>query len=254
MSKKLLVAGWKNVSLIDVLGHPSFTLWTCLCNLKCPFCHNWRIANGDTSICKHVEVEKIIEELEASRILIDYLHVTGGEPLIQFIEISDLFMETGELSIKRSLNSNLTLPKQLKYLVEKNLVDHVATDLKIPPIELFGLSREATLILWRNFLESLKIIKDHDIPLELRVPLHKKLTVAVFSVHLDEVLSNLNTSTTTILLNPLLGEPLTNPRNPDWCRENCGAQEEVLNNIVDLLRSKGFSRIVVKSIPGFQKS
>ncbi|MEM4913375.1 MAG: anaerobic ribonucleoside-triphosphate reductase activating protein, partial [Desulfurococcaceae archaeon] len=74
---KLVIAGWKSVSLVDVYGYTSFTIWTCGCNLKCPFCHNWRLADNDPSVCYAVDVEKLIEECTASRLLVDYLHVTG---------------------------------------------------------------------------------------------------------------------------------------------------------------------------------
>ncbi|MCC6054076.1 MAG: anaerobic ribonucleoside-triphosphate reductase activating protein [Thermosphaera sp.] len=249
---KLLAAGWKSVSLVDVVEHPSFTLWLCGCNLMCPFCHNWRIAERDSKICKWIDIAEILEEVVASRFLVDYLHVTGGEPLMQYSSLRDLLTGAHRAGLMNSLNSNLTLPvKYLAYLVEAGVVDHVATDLKIPPSNLFGLPEKSTLVLWRNYLESLKLIMESETPLELRIPLHKGLTVEVLRKYLGEVLPYISRNETIVVLNQLIGEPFTNPRNPAWCREYCGVGEELVKAIVEALSDVGFKKIVVRSIPGF---
>ncbi|MEM1773290.1 MAG: anaerobic ribonucleoside-triphosphate reductase activating protein [Desulfurococcaceae archaeon] len=246
----LLTAGWKNVSLIDVYGYTSFTIWTCSCNLRCPFCHNYRLAEKDPSLCREINIGKIVEELETSKHLVDYLHVTGGEPLLQHRALGELYREAGSMGIKRSLNSNLTLPSQLRYLLEEDLVDHVATDLKIPPIDLYGLNPNIVEIYWRRFLESLDLVREHGVKLELRIPVSRKLTPGVLEKYINEVENKLNVNNTLVLLNPLLGEPYVKPRNPAWCRENCNVSENEVRTLVDILKSKGFSKIVIKTIPG----
>lgn len=247
----LLIAGWKSVSLVDVHGHSSFTIWTCGCNLRCPFCHNWRLAERDPLLCREVNVDRIIEELEASRPLIDYLHVTGGEPLLQYQSIGQLYHEAGVIGIKRSLNSNLTLPQQLQYLIEERLVDHIATDLKIPPIDLYGLDPETVDLYWGKFLESLSLVKEHRVKLEMRIPLSKKLTPSILEKYIREIEDKVDVNNTLILLNPLLGEPYVKPRDLAWCIENCGVDEGMIETLVRLLKARGFNKIVVKSIPGF---
>jgi pyruvate formate lyase activating enzyme len=218
----------------------------------CPFCHNWRLAERDSKICKWIDIAEILEEVVASRFLVDYLHVTGGEPLMQYNALRDLLVEAHRAGLMNSLNSNLTLPvKYLAYLVEAGVVDHVATDLKIPPSILFGLPEKSTLVLWRNYLENLKLIMGSKIPLELRIPLHRGLTLEVLKRHISEVLPYITRTETTIVLNQLIGEPLTNPRNPAWCREYCGVGEELVKAIVEALSNVGFKKIIVRSIPGF---
>ena len=251
MNTVLLVAGWKSVSLVDVHGYSSFTLWLCGCNLKCPFCHNWRIANNDSSLCKPMSVDSIVEEVYASRILVDFLHVTGGEPLLQHGGLAYLFQRTRDLGIRNSLNSNLTLSNALRALLERDLVDHVATDLKIPPQELYGVP--AAPHLWAEFLESLKTIKEHGVTLELRIPVYKKLTPALLGKYLEEIVDLVSTSNTVVILNQLLGEPFVTPRDPSWCKENCNVDPGLLEDLANALKSRGFSRVIIKSIPGFQR-
>jgi pyruvate formate lyase activating enzyme len=218
----------------------------------CPFCHNWRLAERDSKICKWIDIAEILEEAVASRFLVDYFHVTGGEPLMQYSSLRDLLVGAHRAGLMNSLNSNLTLPvKYLAYLVEAGVVDHVATDLKIPPSILFGLPEKSILVLWRNYLENLKLITGSKIPLELRIPLHRGLTLEVLKRHLSEVLPYITRTETTIVLNQLIGEPLTNPRNPAWCREYCGVGEELVKAIVEALSDVGFKKIIVRSIPGF---
>ncbi|MEM0000735.1 MAG: anaerobic ribonucleoside-triphosphate reductase activating protein [Desulfurococcaceae archaeon] len=248
----LLIAGWKSTSLIDVHGHVSFTLWLCGCNLKCPFCHNWRIANGDSSLCKPIEVERVIEEVVASKNLVDYLHVTGGEPLLQYENLAVLFERVKSMGIACSLNSNLTLTKELMHLARQGLVDHVATDLKVPPEILYGVPSVARN-LWKSFIESLKVIRDFNIPLELRIPVHRKLTHNVLREYIEQVIGNVLVEKTVVVVNPLLSEPIVKPRDPSWCRENCTVNAERLQQISDLFKHYGFSRVVVKSIPGFEQ-
>jgi pyruvate formate lyase activating enzyme len=131
---RLTGSGWKPVSMVDVYRSVTFTIWLCGCNLKCPFCHNWRIAEGRPEYCRPMDTDRLLDELSASRMLIDYVHVTGGEPLVQYRGLERLFKIVKEnIGVKVSLNTNFTLHKPLELLLRKGLVDHLATDLKIPP-------------------------------------------------------------------------------------------------------------------------
>jgi pyruvate formate lyase activating enzyme len=216
----MLTSGWKSVSMVDVHGKVTFTLWLCGCNLKCPFCHNWRIAEGLD--CFPLDGKALLEELEASAFLVDYFHVTGGEPLMQWRELSSLFAEVKLLNVPVSLNTNLTLVGPLKRLLKAGLVDHVATDLKAPP-ELYGLSKKAAMKLWELFLRGLDAVSEYGIPLELRIPVARGLEAWPY---VEEGLKRVETDF-YVVLNPLVGRPLTNPRDEKWCSEHCWPNGEV---------------------------
>jgi len=249
---KLLVAGWKGVSLIDVHGYSSFTLWLCGCNLKCPFCHNWRIASNDPAICKYVDVEYIAEEVLSSKHLVTYLHVTGGEPLLQWRGLVELFKKTCS-ELLNSINSNLTLYQPLKKLLELGLVHHIALDLKIPPEDLYGVPLNSASRLWTLFLRSLELLKKYSVQVELRIPVHRRLTRELLESYFSRVSSLLDPDRTVVILNQLLGEPIVNPRNREWRRENCYPSEQLLVELAGIVKSYGFSRVYVKSIPGFSQ-
>ncbi|WP_457741541.1 anaerobic ribonucleoside-triphosphate reductase activating protein [Thermococcus sp.] len=216
----MLTSGWKSVSMVDVHGKVTFTLWLCGCNLKCPFCHNWRIAEGLD--CFPLDRKVLVEELESSSFLIDYFHVTGGEPLMQWRELGSLFAEVKLLEVPVSLNTNLTIVGPLEKLLKANLVDHIATDLKAPP-KLYGLPERPAERLWNLFLRGLDVVSDYEIPLELRIPVAKGFNQWFY---IEEGLRRLNTDF-YVVLNPLVGKPLTNPRDEDWCSKHCWPEKEV---------------------------
>ncbi|WP_297069514.1 anaerobic ribonucleoside-triphosphate reductase activating protein [Thermococcus sp.] len=222
----MLTSGWKAVSMIDVHGKVTFTLWLCGCNLKCPFCHNWRVAEGVG--CFKLNGTELMEELESSSFLIDYFHVTGGEPLTQWRELGELLAGIKALDVSVSLNSNFTLVDPLERLIGKGLVDHTATDLKAPPTALYGLPDGLSLKLWDSFLKDLETVSDYGIPLELRIPVARGFDQWPW---IEEGLARLKTNF-YVVLNPLVGKPLTNPRDADWCARHCWPEREVeaLNN------------------------
>ena len=228
---ELLIAGIRDLSLVDVHGSIVSTIWLCKCNLKCPYCHNWRIAIGDQSICQKVSIEWLIDRVKTASKFIDYVHITGGEPLLQINGLKELCMRLREEDLRVSLNSNLTLPDHIEKLLEKELVDHVATDLKIPFNLLTGLAREYE-ILWSNFVESLEIISSHNIILELRIPVARRVTLE----NIERVLNELKPVLSRIkdmycIVNPLTGPPLIDVRDPVWCRDYCNPGDDELLSV-----------------------
>lgn len=245
-SPGLLTAGWKPVSLVDVHQETSFTVWLCGCNLKCPFCHNWRIATNQPGVCRLVPVSEIFEEAYSARFLVNYVHLTGGEPLLQHDRVAMLLKGAGEIGLKRSVNSNLTLLKPLEKLLIAELVDHVATDLKVPYRELYGLPESSAKKLWERYVKAIELISSVDVALELRIPVYRGINIS----HVGEVLKLLQPylsklSGLVTLVQPLLGEPVTSPRNPSWCRDRCNPPREELEEVADVVRSLGLPAKVI---------
>ncbi len=255
---KALIAGWKEASLIDVRGAVTLTIWFCGCNLRCPFCHNHRLADSDPRICRLVEVrscsdsgECVEEVIKRSVRFIDYVHVTGGEPLIQFKALAEVFRVCREVGVNSSLNSNLTMPDRLEALINEGLVDHVATDLKVPMKELTGVEDDSLVNeLMSSFLKSLKIIAESGVDLELRIPVAKGLTVK----HLPKVLGEVSEvlkgfkGRAYIIVNPLLGPPVTSPRNTEWCLRHCWPSWNELREVAEQVSKLGF-KVFIGRLP-----
>lgn len=219
---RLYAAGWRSASTIDVRGATSFVLWLCGCNLRCPFCHNWRIAEGDPALCRWVPVEEIVDAVRSARSLVDYVHVTGGEPLLQADALASLLTRVRDVGLKVSVNSNLTLPGELLKLVE--LLDHVATDLKVPSL-MYGVAEWEHA--YKGFLRSIRELSQRGVRLELRVPL-ARLPVDEYVRVVGDALSAMapGYSGFTIVYNRVVGRPLVEPRSAEWCERFCLGEEE----------------------------
>ena len=169
----LWVGGWKEVSLVDVLGSVSFTLWTAYCNLSCPWCANYSLAKGRNR--RLVPIEEIVEAASSAASFVEYFHVTGGEPMLQFRALANLLRGVREATgLKMSFDTNGTIPKALGYVLERVEVDHVAVDLKAPPSEpakyaaAAGVSVEIARKLVEGVAESVRLLAERVPFLELR--------------------------------------------------------------------------------------
>ena len=166
---KLKIAAIKQVSLVDVIGHPSFVLWFPYCNFRCPWCQNWPIVLGKD--IETVMLSDIIELIEENKIYVDYVQVTGGEPTLHKKELIYLFSAVREIGLKTSLNTNGSLPDVIKELYDRGILDHIAMDVKAPLSDrkLYGMViglGDSPLI--DNVIKSLKFIIDNVEFVELR--------------------------------------------------------------------------------------
>lgn len=237
---RLLAAGWRQVSLVDVLGEPSFTLWLCGCNLRCPFCHNWRVA--ERLACRPVGVGEVVRELGEVSQIVSYLHVSGGEPLLQWEPLAELFEGARRLGVQTSLNTNCTLVGPLEKLLSRGLVDHLAVDLKAPFDLLSGLEGRAAGRLWRLYLDCLAAASRHGVPVELRIPVPANVDGYLEALEraLGEASERLEGTEWYAVVYPIVGPPYVEPRDRGWCRAHCGpGREEVARAALVVRRYAG---------------
>jgi len=247
LGSRLLVAGWKSVSLVDVYGSLCFSLWLCGCNLRCPFCHNWRIA--ERLECKWVSVGEVFDVLQGAARFVDFLHVTGGEPLLQWKALAQLFGLAKKIGLRTSLNSNCTLVRPFEKLLEKKLVDHLATDLKVPFSTLVGLPETVADRLWRLYLECLALAAKHGITVELRIPVPSNIEgyLEELDKALNVVSKRLRDTEWYVVVIPLLGTPYVNPRNKIWCEKHCNPPQTLVDKVV-MIAKKHACKVYVSHV------
>ncbi len=170
----LVVGGWREVSLVDVLGHVSFTLWLSGCNLKCPWCSNCDLAKG--LMGKRVRISEIVERVKEAETFVDYFHVTGGEPTLQLEALKTLFSKLrGETGLLLSFDTNGTLPSAVGEL--SKYAEHVAIDIKAPLgnpalyARVAGVEKEAGVELVERVKSSIEVAAASAHFLELRTTL-----------------------------------------------------------------------------------
>lgn len=127
---------------VDSVNYPSLiacTIFTRGCNFRCPYCHNpsFVFANDSTSIVQtdpqeRYCVDEIVDYIKSRRNLLDAVVVSGGEPCLQ-MGLKDFLAQIKQLGLKTKLDTNGSLPSVLKDLLDSELIDYVAMDIKTAP-------------------------------------------------------------------------------------------------------------------------
>ena len=124
----MIINGFEKLSLVDYPGYTAATVFTGACNMRCPFCHN-AVLVIDAQHQPIVEEQYVLDYLNKRKGIIDGLCITGGEPTLQ--KGLALFIEKCKATgVKIKLDSNGTNPDMLKNLINNNLLDYVAMDIK----------------------------------------------------------------------------------------------------------------------------
>ena len=121
------IYGLQKLTLLDYPGKIAATLFAPGCNFRCPFCHNASMINGKGF--DEISSEEVINFLEKRFGLLDGVCISGGEPLLQD-GIEDFLKNIKGLGYSVKLDTNGQLFNRLKSLVENNLIDYVAMDIK----------------------------------------------------------------------------------------------------------------------------
>jgi pyruvate formate lyase activating enzyme len=121
----LKFSGLQKTSLVDFPDKVASVLFTPGCNLRCPFCHNWRIVLDPKP--PFLTEEAALKILEDRKRYVDAVVITGGEPTIHK-EIPEFLERLKEKGFMVKLDTNglnsETLQKCLPY------VNYVALDVK----------------------------------------------------------------------------------------------------------------------------
>jgi pyruvate formate lyase activating enzyme len=118
-------SGLQKISLIDYPGKVASVLFTPGCNLRCPFCHNWRIVVDPKP--PFLQEAAAIELLESRKKYVDSVVVTGGEPTMHK-ELPRFLAKLKSKGFFVKLDSNGFYPAVLEECLGN--VDYVAIDVK----------------------------------------------------------------------------------------------------------------------------
>lgn len=118
-------SGLQKTSLTDFPNRICSVLFTPGCNLRCPFCHNWRIV-VDPKPPFLIE-EAALQILDGRRKYVDAVVVTGGEPTIHR-ELPKSLRKLKERGFAVKLDTNGLDSRMLEECLP--YVDYVALDVK----------------------------------------------------------------------------------------------------------------------------
>lgn len=124
------INGLQKLTLLDFPGHTACTVFLAGCDLRCPFCHNSELISGNAPAV--MDETELLAFLKKRQGILDGVAFTGGEPLLRK-ELPELFAAIKELGYLIKLDTNGCHPEALKRVLEQDLVDYAAMDIKNSP-------------------------------------------------------------------------------------------------------------------------
>ena len=115
-------------SFIADISYPSelcSSIFLSRCNLRCPFCINRNLVEGECA--KTVDVEKLLARLVLRQE--KTVVISGGEPFFHS-NVENLFEAIKRAGMKVAVATNGSFPERMIAAVEENLIDHVIMDIK----------------------------------------------------------------------------------------------------------------------------
>ena len=126
----MIIGGLQKTSLIDFPGKVSCVCFVSGCNFRCPYCHNPDLVHHPGNA--FLDEGAFFGFIRERQGFLDGVVISGGEPTLQ----NDLAAFVSR--IKREgyavkLDTNGSHPRMIQELMEKNLLDYVAMDIKTDP-------------------------------------------------------------------------------------------------------------------------
>jgi len=129
----MIIKGLQETTLIDYPDKVACTIFTFGCNFRCGFCHNPELIIDDGRL--EIKKEEIMRFLDERKKFLDAVCITGGEPTINK-DLPDFISDIKSLGYLVKLDTNGSNPEMIGHLIDRNLVDYIAMDIK-GPIELY---------------------------------------------------------------------------------------------------------------------
>jgi len=162
------ISAINKLTLLDFPGKTSAIIFTAGCNMRCGYCHNSQFVlpeKIDEIKWDFIPFEIVLNFLKTRIWLLDWVVISGGEPTLQ-LDLIEKIKEIKNLWFKIKLDTNWTNPVILKKLLDKNLLDYVAMDIKANPKNYEELTW--VKINFENIKKSIFLLKNSKINYEFR--------------------------------------------------------------------------------------
>ena len=158
--------GIDKLSLLDYDEKLSCVLFAKACNFRCPFCHNGlTVLESET----YIPFDQILEFLNSRKGKLDAVVITGGEPTLMDDIVSKI-TTIKSMGFLIKLDTNGTKPEVIKDLLDRNLIDYIAMDIK-NSLNMYPCTVGVKKIDEERIKESIKLIQNSGIDYEFRTTL-----------------------------------------------------------------------------------
>lgn len=164
----MLLSWIQPMTLLDYPGKVAAIIFTAGCNFRCPFCYNpdFVLPEKLKETMKDLIPEKaFFNFLEKRKEFLEGIVICWWEPTIQK-DLYDFVKKIKSFWLLVKLDTNGQDPEILKKLIDENLVDYVAMDIK-DSLENYELSWIKNLDM-KPYLESIKILMEWKVDYEFR--------------------------------------------------------------------------------------
>jgi pyruvate formate lyase activating enzyme len=116
-------------SCIDYPDKLSTVIFLSGCTFRCPYCYN-------PTLVKYTKVgypkKELFNYLKSRKKFLDGVVITGGEPTLN-VDLINLCDEIKQIGYPIKLNTNGFSPRIVEDLINNNLIDYIAMDIKTTP-------------------------------------------------------------------------------------------------------------------------
>ncbi len=166
------IYGLQKTTLLDFPGHVASTIFLGKCNYRCPYCQNSSLLDPRDMTPAFTE-EDVYQHLHKRKCILEGVCITGGEPTLTK-ELKSFIKNIKNMGYKVKLDTNGTNPSLLKELLQENLLDMVAMDIK-NSLSRYGLTVGIPEYNAKPVEESVELLKESRICYEFRTTLVKEL-------------------------------------------------------------------------------
>ncbi len=161
------IGGFQKTTLIDYPGRVACTIFLIGCNFRCPFCYSAELVLPE-KIKKQPRIseKELFDFLRERQGLLEGIVICGGEPTINK-DLPEFIKKIKNLGFLVKLDTNGSNPEMLKKLIDENLVDYVAMDIKAPK-EKYEMAAGVKINL-ADIEKSIKILKAGEVDFEFRM-------------------------------------------------------------------------------------
>jgi len=178
----MIFGGFIKNSFVDYPQNISAVIFTAGCNMDCWYCHNKNLITVTKDIIDKQEKLKteVFDFLNECKNFLDAVVISGGEPTIY----EDLYLfvtQIKALGYKVKLDTNGTNPACIEKLLNNNLLDYIAMDIKAPFLKYSAITKTKFNI--NDIKKSINLIMSSKIDYEFRTtfapPLEKNDLVQI---------------------------------------------------------------------------
>ena len=165
------IVGFQKLTLVDYPGKMACIIFTEGCNYRCPYCHNSLLVYEKSDY--EISEDEIFNYLDKRKGIIEGIVISGGEPTIQK-DLIEFLKKLRNYPISIKLDTNGSNPDILEKILDNNLVDYVAMDIK-NSIKKYPITTAIKNINVDNVLKSIKLLIHSNIDYEFRTTIVKEL-------------------------------------------------------------------------------